>query len=365
MLMQYTGIRQFGEDDIPAAAELHRRVMRPDAPAVNGWMQGYEQYFREVFLSAAAVAAGVPSLVFQREGRLVGFLGVMPRRMRFHGTPLVAAVCSQFVVDPAERGQAGLQMLKRCFAGPQDLSITDEAADCTRKIWEWCGGVAALPYSVHWVRPLRPVQAALRIVAGEALPRWARALSPMARAIDAVVTRSTGRLRPSPPTGSRETLDEVALVECLTQFSGDGAIGPVYDAQSVAWALERSRRHHAFGTVRAMAVRDESRAISGWFVYHARRGGCAEVLQIAALPRHQRNVLDHLFDDAWEHGAAMLSGRLDPALAPQLSEQGSLLYRRGFWTLVHSKRPEICHALQRGDAFFTRLEGEWCLRYPS
>jgi hypothetical protein len=361
MLMPYTGIRRFGEEDLPEVADLHRRVLRMNAPAPAGWMQAYQKYFGEVFLSEAAVSAGLPSLVYQREGRILGFLGVMPRRMQFQGRSLLAAVCSQFVVDPAERGQAGLQMLKRCFAGNQDVSISDEAGECTRKIWEWCGGTAALPYSIHWIRPLRPAQAAL-MMAG-ATDRVARVLSPLARAVDAIATRPLGRLRPAPPTGSRAMLDDATLLGCLAEVAGQRSFAPAYDEKSVAWALERARRHVDHGPVRALAVRDESHAMIGWFVYHARRRGPGEVLQIAAQPRHQRSVLDHLFEDAWQQGVTVLAGRHEPALAPQLSEQGCLLYRRGYWTLVQSRRPEICHALQRGDAFFTRLEGEWCLRF--
>ena len=141
--MTYTGIRRLEEEDLPEVADLHRRVMRPNAGTRGASLQDYREYFRDVFLSNAALNAGLQSLVYQREGRLMGFLGVMPRLMHFNGTPLVAAVCSQFVVDPAERGQAGLQMLKRCLAGTQDVSLTDEAAECTRKIWEWCGGAPA------------------------------------------------------------------------------------------------------------------------------------------------------------------------------------------------------------------------------
>jgi hypothetical protein len=359
MLMTYTGIRQFGEEDIPAVAELHRRVMRVNAPDSMDWMRAYRNYFGEVFLSDAALNSGLSSLVYQREGRILGFLGVMPRRMRFHGQPLLAAVCSQFVVDPAERGQAGLQMLKRCFAGDQDLSITDEAADCTRKIWEWCGGLAALPFSMHWIRPLRPAQAALSFGA----PGLARGLSSLARAIDAIATRPGSRFRPAAPAGSRAALDEATLLECLKDFDGGCSMGPAYDAHAVNWVLQRARGHVDHGAVRALVVRDESQTVIGWFIYHARRGGPGEVLQLAAQPRHQRNVLDHLLDDAWQQGATMLSGRLEPAFAPQLSENGCLSYRRGYWTLVQSKRPELCEALQRGDAFFTRLEGEWCLRF--
>lgn len=363
MLMPYTGIRRFGEQDVAEVADLHRRVMRSNAAAAAGWVAQYQQYFRDVFLNDAALSAGLPSLVYQREGRIKGFLGVMPRRMQFQGTPLLAAVCSQFVVDPAERGQAGLQMLKRCFAGDQDLSLTDEAADCTRKIWEWCGGVPALPYSMHWVRPLRPALAALTLF-GDYSRTLASVLSPLARAVDAIVTRPAATCRPAPPAGSRSALDEATLLQCLNECATRWAIAPAYDAATVTWALQRSRARVDRGALRAMAVRDESDSVIGWFVYHANRDGFSEVLQIVAEPRQQRNVIDHLFDDAWQHGVVMLSGRLEPALAPQLSENRCLLYRRGNWTLVHSKRPEVAHALQRGDALFTRLEGEWCLRFP-
>jgi hypothetical protein len=362
MLMAYTGIRRVCEQDVPQVADLHRRVMRPTVPA-TGSCDDYEKYFGDVFLSDAARDSGLASLVYQREGRIAGFLGVMPRRMQFHGKPLLAAVCSQFVVDPAERGQAGLQMLKRCFAGDQDLSITDEAADCTRKIWEWCGGVTALPYSLHWVRPLRPAQAALT-VSGDRYPSLlTRVLSPMARAVDAIITRPAGKFRPAPPTGSRSALDDAALLKCLNESAARCSLAPAYDRATVTWALDRARARAECGAVRAQVVRDDSDAVVGWFIYHASRSGSGEVLQTCALPRYHR-VLDHLLADAWEQGVVMLSGRLEPDFAPALSENRCLLYRRGHWTLIQSRRPEVADALQRGDALFTRLEGEWCLRFP-
>jgi len=360
-----TCVRPFCEHDVPEVAELHRRVLRGNAPASNGWVQEYRNYFADVFLNDAVLRTGLSSLVYQREDRIAGFLGIMPRSMRFHGRPLLAAVCSQFVVDPAERGQAGLQMLKRCFDGAQDLSITDEAGDGTRKIWQWSGGATALPYSIHWIRPLRPLQAALTVGDGPASRApLGRVLSPLARALDTLVTRTAGRFRPARPRGSREALDDAPLLECLTEFTRGCSIAPDYDAQSVQWVLERARRRIDHGPVRALLVRDDAQAVGGWFIYHARRGGAGEVLQVVAGPRHRRQVLDHLLDDAWHQGVTLLAGRLEPTLAQELSENRCFLYRRGHWTLVHSKRPEVSNALQCGDAFFTRLEGEWCLRFP-
>jgi hypothetical protein len=40
-----------------------------------------------------------------------------------------------------------------------------------------------------------------------------------------------------------------------------------------------------------------------------------------------------------------------------------LLHHRGYWTLVHSRNPDALEAIYRGDAFLTRLEGEWSMRF--
>ena len=366
-------IRNFCEQDIPQVAALHGRLMRTDAAAAvaSGFsrksdpIDAYARYFAGVFLNDTN-DGGLSSLVYERDGRIGGFLGVVARRMRFRGEPIVAAVCSQFVVDPAERGQVGLQMLKRCFDGPQDLSITDEAGDDTRRIWEWRGGATVLPYSIHWVRPLRPVQGALTFARQrKVLAPFARVLSPVARALDAMVTSPAGSpFRPAQPRGSREELDPTTLLACLPDVTGGRSIVPDYDERSLTRIVARTRERITGGRLRQFLVRDESRRVVGWFVYGAHPWGIGEVLQAAAKPLQARKVLDHLVDDAWQQGVVALSGRFDPDFAAELSEKSCFLYRRGHWTLVHSKRPDVSHALQRGDAFFTRLEGEWCLRFP-
>jgi hypothetical protein len=276
------------------------------------------------------------------------------------------AVCSQFVVDPAGRGQVGLRMLKQCFAGPQDLSVTDEAGDNTRTIWEWCGGETVLPYSMRWTRPLRPAQLALSVCAErESFAFLAGASAPVARIVDAVVARlGPATLRLSPPRGSREELDEATFLACLPDVAGGRSLGPEYDPRSAAWAIERASRRPDHGRVRKLVVRNEDLGISGWFVYCVSRDRIGEVLQVAARPREVGQVLDHLFDDAMQQGAVAVSGRLEPALVAALSERRALFHRGSHWTLVHSTNAELRHAVHRGDAFLTRLEGEWCLRFP-
>lgn len=245
------------------------------------------------------------------------------------------AICSHFAVDPNRRGQLGLRMMKQCLEGPQDLSITDESGDNTRRLWEWCGGKTALLYSIHWTRRLRTSR----------------------------VTDNLGALPVTTPFGSRENLDDTTLAERLPDFAGGRSLRPDYSDGSLAWIMSRATTRFAGGPLKKVLVRDEGQQIAGWYLYYARRGGVSEVLHIAARKDTVGQVLDHLIDDASQCGATALAGRLDPAFAQELSERDCVLYRRGHWTLIHSVRPELLHAIERGDAFLTRLDGEWCLHF--
>jgi hypothetical protein len=76
--------------------------------------------------------------------------------MLMNGRAVQVAVGTQFMVEPNSRGSVGIRLLKKCFSGPQDLFIADEANDYSRQIWEGLGGATALLYSLRWTRILRP-----------------------------------------------------------------------------------------------------------------------------------------------------------------------------------------------------------------
>ena len=358
-------VRPFVESDVPQVADLHRRVFRPSGSAVNGsWLNSYREYFAEVFLHRHLSDGRISSLVYERDGRIRGFLGVMPRRMCFNGRPLLMAVCSQFAVDAGERGQAGLRMLKRCLAGPQDLTITDEASDATRQMWEWCGGERVLPHSMRWVRPLRPVQFALSVLAKHRpLKLLAGAAATDARMIDGLIAKlAPFTCRPAPVRGKREELDEGTFLEGQREIAGVRSLCPCYDGESARWMFSRARLRSA-GSMRRFVVRQENGAIAGWFVYHTTADRTADVLQIASRPEAIADVLDHVLDDAVKNRAIAVTGRLESHLMPALADRRALFHRGSHWTLLHSPDPQVRYAVQAGDAFLSRLEGEWCLRF--
>jgi hypothetical protein len=359
-----SSLRPFVESDIPQVADLHRRVFVAEDAALDGRLDEYRRYFSEVFLNTALHDDLPASLVYERDGHVRGFLGVMLRRMLFNGKPVSMAVCSQFAVDPAERGQVGLRMLKQCFHGPQDLTITDEAGDDTRRIWEWCGGDSLHPHSIRWMRPLRPAQLGLSKLAERTSSIMAGAAAPEARIADAILSRLLPpSFRLTPPRGSRAELDRPTFLACLPEIAGGRSLFPAYDERSAAWAFARASRQSPGGRLRRLVVRNENADVSGWFVYSLGRDRIADVLQLAARPDSAHHVLDHLFDDAMQQGAVAAAGRLEPALVPALSEKRSLFYHGHHWTLLHSRNSELRAAIHRGDAFLSRLEGEWCLRF--
>lgn len=367
-------VRRFVSDDIPQVADLHRRVFRipesGDAPAPGGGLspsllESYERYFDEVFLNGPWSNDRIRSLVYDEgDGRIAGFLGVIPRPMLWNDTPVQMAVCSQFVVDPQRRGQVGLRLLAEHFKGPQDLSISDEANEGTRRVWEARGGGACPSYCVRWIRVLRPARFALSVAARrKRFVTLARGCAPIARIVDAAATRwRNGPFRPPAPGAAGEELDDVTLLTALPELAGSRTLRPQLDRRSWRWTLERAGLGRSGGGFHKVAVPDGG-GIAGWYIYRLDTSGMGEVLQMAARSRRVDEVFGHLLQHAWQRGALALAGRLDPPLFKELSDRYCLFRFAGSSMLVHARRPELLQPLYSGDAFLTRLEGEWCLRF--
>src|SRR5262245_61012132 len=113
-------IRPFTEEFVAEAADLSLKVLRgrkgPSTPAL-------QKGFRDIFLQNPWASPDIPSLMYLEGGKLVGFLGVVPRTMEFRGRPIRSAISTQFVVDrDIHRGAAAFELLRKFLGGPQDLS---------------------------------------------------------------------------------------------------------------------------------------------------------------------------------------------------------------------------------------------------
>jgi len=328
-----------------------------------------ETYIRELFFRGPFSEKTLPSLVYENEhGRVVGFLGVLRRRMSLSGKPIEAAVATSLVVDPDSRStMAGPKLINWFLSGKQDLAMTDTANYVTQQIWARLGGRAVALYTMHWSRPLRPtlyaVYAASRFGKGHLPAAFALGCKPVCRILDAIAARlPSSPFRQSSPLISEEDLTAETLVACLRDFPVSHSLRPEYETGSVRWLLDFMGRMNAYGSLRKVLLRSTENRIIGWYLYCLRRGGVGEVVQVGALPSSVAVVLDHLSYDAWTHGAIALHGRLEPHLSQKLSGK-YCFYFLGNRLLVYSRNPELARQIQSGSACLTRLDGEWCLKF--
>lgn len=360
-------VRPFTAADIPQVTKLHLKVFPEAAGEHRRTPDAYVGYLRSVFLEGPYRGAGFPSLVCEHDDDIIGFLGVVPVRMRLRGKLAWATCLTQFSVDPDRRGLTGLMMLRHHLAGPQELSFGDECDERIVKLWEWAGGSAVTLSSLHFLRPLKPGRFALSFARQRpALAPFARAAAPAVGLVDAALARLPGsHFRISRPATIGEALDASTMADALPRLVGSRALAPAYDRDEhgLRWRLSRANGYARRGPLRRTLVRDAHGKSLGWYVAYFPPGDVGEVLQVVAAPADVGTVLTHLCHDASAAGTVGLTGRVDPALAQGYSDAYCLFSRRGPWTLVHSRDAGLVDLFHRGQVFVSRLEGEWCARF--
>jgi len=118
-----------------------------------------EEYLRGILFGNPWHAPDLPPWVSEEDGRIAGFVCVVPRPMVFRGRLIRAAVGCLYMVDPNRRNSlTALELIRAVLAGPQDLFIADGANDEARRLWLAAGGSAPILYGLHWTRLLRPAR---------------------------------------------------------------------------------------------------------------------------------------------------------------------------------------------------------------
>src|SRR5581483_5117282 len=359
-----SGTREFSEADIPAVADLWLKVFQKrQGPAP----ESLKAYFREMFLDHPWTALRLPSFVYEnKERQIVAFLGVLPRLASFGGSPIHVAVTSQFMVDTtAHRGNAALELMKRFLAGSQQLSLTDGASEGARKIWQALQGEVSTLYSCLWTRVLRPMEYARELAKGrKPLTAVAAIAKPFAQLLDFAAVRIP--LTPYPIPVSSVSAEEATtedLLQCIAGLPGRWSLRPCYSPDSLQWLLEKAQEARSRGFLRKFIVRNSKAETVGWYIYYAKPGGISKVLQFWSRNHTISEVIDHMFADAWNAGSTAISGRLEHHFARELSQRRCDFIFHDVAVLIHSRRSEILNAIQRGNAFLTRLDGEWWMRF--
>ena len=358
-------IRKFEEAHIPEVAALELKIIHRRRGTAG---PALEEYFAEVFFRNPWRDCGLPSFVYLHRGRVVGFLGVVPRPMEFNGRKILVGVASQLMADSeAYRGFAGFALIKRFFEGPQELSLTDGGTEAACTIWTAAGAKVARLYSLEWLRVLRParyLQGRLRQHPKAALRAMACWMFPGCWLADAALSKLPMHALSPPVTELRgEPVGAEELLRCVQGIGWRDALKPSYEPASFRWLLGEAAAAHSRGVLRTVVVRDPSGTPAGWYVYYAKPGGVFIVLQIGAAARRMDKVLLALWRDAWEQGAVAVRGQVMPRHLLEFCIRHCTFHYVGNSVLVHSRDPQLMACVLQGEAALTRLDGEWWMRF--
>jgi Acetyltransferase (GNAT) domain len=348
-------IHPLEKNDLPEIAALFELVMRSGSRTPPRQLA---EYFGRI-LEHPWADPEIPSLVYvDQTGRIVGFIGSHVRRLRFHGQPIRVGVTGQFISHPDARNRAvGALLLRRYFAGPQDMTMTSAVGDAAR-IWKALGGQVAYLGSIRWIRIFDLAATAGYALERSGKARWKPVASPVFSAVQALANRLPAvSLRVPRPTTRAEDLTAEALLELLPSVSSQLRMYPDYDTQFLEWLFREMIEVRSRGDLVKRLIVGANGGPVGWYVAYLQPGGVSQVMQIGAKERDVETVLDHLFHDAQRRGVALLFGQLEPLVFEPLTRRRCLLHPGGN-LLIHSRHHELLDAVLTGQAMISRMDGE-------
>jgi len=355
-------IRDFTPADIPAIAQLWLRCFRKldKLPSVK-----LQDCFNRVFFANPCRIDGINSLVYAgSDGQVIGFMGVIPRRMRFRQREVTVAVATQLMVDSSKRrGLAAVDLARRLFQGPQILTYSDGAVDISRRLWVRCGGEEAKLYCLEWTRLLHPLE--YRVSQSQKTgpaARLARGLRPLWKMVDWLCGFiPEGSFRPPRSELQSCPLQADDYLKAIKQFPQPESLQSDWDDPAARWALALAAEGERYGKLQLNLVTDSAGAPLGCWAAYLGRGKVAQALHLAARPGMHFELLQHLLAQASKLGCLGVNGMVRTS---DLLDYGRLrcqLLCRDLGVLFQTRDRELALAIHSGDAALSRLDGEWFL----
>ena len=127
--------------------------------------RAYDEVVPELVFDQPYADHASPSLVFEHEGTVVGFVLVGCQPVVFGGERRWLAVTSHLgVLEEARSTLAGVHLLRAVTDGPQDLVYVDRSNEAGRTALQAAGFEQFPTHSLRWSKLLRPGASAARRV---------------------------------------------------------------------------------------------------------------------------------------------------------------------------------------------------------
>lgn len=339
------------------------RILRQETSADGG--AALADYLGDLFCDPFGRDGEIASRVHvAQDGRLTGFIGVLPQAMELEGERLRAAICTTWMVDDHEADPfAGARLLKAVLSGPQDLTFSETSNDLSTAMWRRMGAHVLASYSLEYLRVIRPAGFAARMAANRF--RLLGAFAPLARLADQVVGAGANRLsfaRYRPSAGKADALvetepDEGELVTAIQELVVHHPLHPRWSDEQLSRMLVHARLKVKHGARVQRILRTRGGRLAGLFIYFGDRGGIGRVMQVMAAPGMAGLVVERLLADAHARGLVAIRGRTQPALLDAMLDR-KFAFLHASSTVFHTSRPELADAATQGRAFLNGLSGE-------
>lgn len=351
-------VRACCPDDLDGVARLFVKAFKK-GPEQS--VAAIEAYFRQLYFENPWYDPDLPPLVVERDSTAVGFMGVTPFPVRIDGQPVRLAVGGNLMVDPDDRDpMIAMRLLRRYFAGPQDVSFTDTASTTAARLWATQGGAVARFHSMRWLVPLHPGALGLAVLRRRPVVAplvWLGRL--IALPIDALARR---RLH-SASRGLTVQHVEAERVRVFSDTVGErGYVHVNTDVAGWTWLVDMCRAKTQFGSLRLLAFVDQNGRDVGVAIYYPNRRGLGQVVLLLARDGRHEAVLDALCREAAGEGSAALVGQADPRLMVALGDRASLYVQRNEFVTVQSRDQALASRIASGEVTLNRLIGEWWTR---
>jgi hypothetical protein len=349
-------IRALRREDIPAIAGMFSRVFLKRTAAPSPKLTGY---FDELLIPASGSDGEPRSRVFvDAAGTVRGFIGIWPRRMVLDGRTIEAAAAGALMVDDhAEHPTAGARLLRAFLSGPQDLSFSETANGVSQGMWERVGGKRLPTASLDWVRVLRPAGFGIAAAGRSFRPAWA--LRPVAAGIDLLIDKA--RLAPELPGEiagfSDAEVSTEQMLQLIPQLSDSYGLRPDWQSPDLSLLMAHAESKERYGELQRRLVYGRNGAPVACYLYHARPGDIARVLQVLALPGAAPAALTSLLRHAASLGCVAVRGRTDPAMFDTLVAHRCVFYH-GSAMVLHARNKVLLDDVLRSRALLTGLAGE-------
>ncbi len=365
------GVRPLESDDLPRLVEVHLATFGHVGNTRDEIERGYIDKLPSVFLEHSDADHASPSLVFEHEGSVVGFVLVVSRQVRFGDERIWLASTSHLAVDPSARSSlAAIHLMRAITEGPQDLTYVDRSNAASRATLQAAGFEPMPNYSLRWRRVLRPAVSASQRLAGR-LGGRAEFLVGLGRRADAslperIRSRTVAELPKRPPTLSSVPLTIDHVVTAGPALMSGYDLHPIFGDASVVereWNLHALARPNSL--VNRTAVVSRRGDVVGWYIDEIEDDGWARVLQFVARPEHRQAVFVSMLHDLDEREAVDVVGDLPLDLLYDAEVAGCRLSSDTATTSVHASDDRLLEVFRRNRAWLSAIEGEFLLNPPA